>query len=165
MKNDYFDIKSVPYIGMNWIYVDAKKTLLIIAGKIENTDDIVCIKQYRPPLNKWVVSFPMGAFPIEGESDEYIKNITKGEGEAETGYKINHIEYLCKFARSPGLTNEIAIVFKAIYSPDTLPQVLHKEEEIVPLIINKDNIRDILENDDYIIDSSLLLVLGNYYKI
>lgn len=120
MENHYFNIETVPYIGMDWVYVNAKKILLSALGKIENTDKYVLIKQYRPPVKQWVVTAPMGAFP-EGTPEELLK-ITKYEIEGETGRKIKSIEPWFETFRSCGLTNEKCICIVVFIAKKHFPR-------------------------------------------
>jgi ADP-ribose pyrophosphatase len=155
--NEYFSIETQPYINMDWVYVKTKKNLIGVIGKLENTDKFVLIKQYRPPIKKWVLSVPMGAFPMDEGKD--LIEIAKVECEGETGMKISHIQPYLEYYRSPGLTDEKMILYKAVYKNVIIGQNLHPEEEIIPMILNTEEIRKIILNKSLDIDSSVLLLL------
>ena len=152
ISNKYFEVKTKPYIGMDWTYVDAKKVLLSGIGKIEETDKYVLIKQFRPPVNDWVITAPMGAFPCKTDDPLEYLDITKKELESETGYKITLIEPWFTTFRSSGWTNEKLMMYKVIYSEEKVPLELHPEEEIIPFVCSLEE----LENSKLPLDASVL---------
>lgn len=161
MENDFFSIKIQPYMNGQWIYADAKKTLLIVFGFTEKTNSLILIRQYRPPVNNFVISAPMGAFP-DSPLEEIIP-IAAQEAEEETGHKILEIKYFLTIHRSPGLTNEKAHIFVAKYQEEYGCQHLHEDEEIEVLRIPKNQILDEInkyKNQGDHLDSSILLMLG-----
>lgn len=156
MNNEFFDIVTVPYVNMNWTYVETKKTLLSVIGIEESSGLFVAIRQFRPPINSYVYSLPMGAFPIDECDEDTLMQITKEECEGETGYKIKSISPYMSYYRSPGLTNERMIVYKAIYG-ELCNQKLHDDEDITPILLSKEDINNLIHKGEKI-DSSLLLI-------
>ncbi|MGK7880789.1 MAG: NUDIX hydrolase [Crocosphaera sp.] len=161
MENDFFSVKTKPFMNGKWVYADAKKVLLIVFGFTEKTNSLILIRQYRPPVNKFVISAPMGAFP-DASLDKIIPIAAK-EAEGETGYKILDINYFLTIDRSPGLTNEKAHIFVSKYSEKSGEQNIHEDEIIEVLRIPKHQIlNEIIKytnlGDD--IDSSILLLLN-----
>lgn len=158
--NNFFTIRNKKYTNINWYFVEAKKTLLIVYGEIKGTNDIVLIKQYRPPINGYVLSFPMGAFHFN-DMETAIK-AAKKEAEDESGWKISEIEFCFQFARSPGITDEIALLFKATYLPKNVKRFLHVDEDIESIRLDKLDLHGFVKeqiNKGVVIDSSLLFVL------
>jgi ADP-ribose pyrophosphatase len=165
INNDFFSIETQPFKNIEWIYADAKKVLLIVFGWIDKNDSLVLIRQYRPPVNNWVISAPMGAFP-DLALDKLIPIAAK-EAEGETGHEIIEIKYFLTIYRSPGLTNEKAYIFLAKYNQDYQGQNLHEDEIIETLYIPKARIREHINQyqiqGDYL-DSSILLLWSLSYE-
>jgi hypothetical protein len=126
--SQYFSVRSVPYAKGSWTYADARNVLLIVYGLTERTGRLVMIRQYRPPVGATVLSAPMGCYPDGADAE--LLDVAAHEAEAETGHPVLRIEYLLTFARSPGLTNELARCFVACYAEECGPQHLHADEEI-----------------------------------
>jgi hypothetical protein len=124
----YFSVRSVPYAGGTWTFADARNVLLIVYGLTERTGRLVLIRQYRPPVCATVLSAPMGCYP--DAAGGVLLDLAAREAEAETGHRVLRIEYLLTFARSPGLTTELARCFAACYAEERGPLHLHVDEQI-----------------------------------
>jgi hypothetical protein len=154
----YFSVRSVPYAGGTWTFADARNVLLIVYGLTERSGRLVLIRQYRPPVAATVLSAPMGCYPDVAERE--LLDLAAREAEAETGHRVLRIEYLLSFARSPGLTTELARCFVACYAEECGPQHLHAEEEIEVKYVESPATGRVLEEaaaDVDILDSSALL--------
>src|SRR5690242_3322500 len=123
LENGYFSVQSVPVPGGNWTFVDARNVLLVVFGLTERSGRLVLIRQYRPPVGATVLSAPMGCYP--DAPVQKLLTLAAKEAEAETGHKALSIEYLFSFARSPGLTTEVARCFIACYAEECGPCELH----------------------------------------
>ena len=161
-KNNFFSFKIKKWRELDWFYVQVKKQLLIIIGITEAKHDVLVIKQYRPPFDDYVISFPMGAFEIKKDRSE-MTDIAKKEAEEETGFEIKRIFPIIDFARSCGLTDEIATTYLAYYGEEQGKQYLHENEDIEVIRIPINSFRkEILSmiKDGFIIDSSILIMMN-----
>lgn len=90
----------------DWEFVERTNVAGIVAI-IPITDDnkIVLIKQYREPLQKFVIEVPAG---LVGDIDDKESSISAAQRELleETGYHANHFQEIGTFPISPGLTTE-----------------------------------------------------------
>mmetsp|Transcript_24570 Transcript_24570/g.47076 ORF Transcript_24570/g.47076 Transcript_24570/m.47076 type:complete len:238 (-) Transcript_24570:97-810(-) len=88
--------------------IDAVIILAILKNDVNDPtkDEIVCVKQFRPPVNAYTIELPAGLIDA---NDEDVATAATREFTEETGYigkVVNvspHASYL-----SPGLTNESA---------------------------------------------------------
>jgi hypothetical protein len=154
----YFSVRSVPYAGGTWTYADARNVLLIVYGLTERSGRLVLIRQYRPPVRATVLSAPMGCYP--DVADKELLNLAAREAEAETGHRVLRIERLLTFARSPGLTTELARCFVACYAEECGTPQLHADEQIEVRYVESAAIGRIMEcatAGGDILDSSALL--------
>jgi ADP-ribose pyrophosphatase len=70
---------------------------------------ILLIRQFRYPLQKFILELPAGKLD-SGQSPE---DTIKRELEEESGYHPNFLEYACSFYTSPGISNELIHLFIA----------------------------------------------------
>ena len=85
-SHKYFDVREVPYANVRWTYVDAHRVLLVVYGLTCDTQRLVLIRQYRPPVDASVLSAPMGCFP--NAPIEQLLPIAAKEAEGETGHRV-----------------------------------------------------------------------------
>lgn len=160
MSSSYFEVRNVRYRGGSWHYADATHELVIILGELQDTETLVLIRQYRPAVNGWVISPPMGAF-VAGKIGDLIE-IARREAEGETGLVVANIRPLWTMARSPGLTSEKAHYFYAIYSGERCVQILHPQEEIELMLVERSDLEPLLvahEQAGDIADAALAFLL------
>jgi len=65
---------------------------------------MLVVEQYRKPLGKSQVEIPAGKLDKGGEDP---LEAAKRELEEETGYKSDHLQYICSYYTSPGFADEI----------------------------------------------------------
>lgn len=82
-----------------------------IVGVVPITDDgqVILIKQFRPPINGYVIELPAGLCDI-GESPE---EAAQRELIEETGYAAGRMRFLVKGPMSSGSSSEMLTVFLA----------------------------------------------------
>mmetsp|Transcript_14615 Transcript_14615/g.26425 ORF Transcript_14615/g.26425 Transcript_14615/m.26425 type:complete len:231 (-) Transcript_14615:62-754(-) len=86
--------------------IDAVIILAILKNDVNDPtkDEIVCVKQFRPPVDAHTIELPAGLI----DRDEDVADAAKREFEEETGYVGKVIDVLPASYLSPGLTNESA---------------------------------------------------------
>lgn len=119
-----------------WEYVERLTPFIpvFVIAKKESTNEILIVKQYRPPVDGLVYEFPAG-FP---EVDETIEDAACREVLEETGYTLNRESVGCKgpFVNSPGMSAEKVFRCTAIID-ESIPQInqeLDQAEETHDLI-------------------------------
>jgi len=157
----YFETASCEYLAERWHYVKATFDLAVVFGAVRGTLDWVLIRQYRPPMEGWVISPPMGALP-RALPQEALR-LAKKEAEDETGMEISTIRHYITLARSPGMSTELAHIYLAEYTGVSRPQNLHGSEEIIPLRVQACELETFLrqrQSAGDVIDAAIGLLLG-----
>lgn len=82
-----------------------------IAAIVPITDDgyLILIKQFRPPLNSYVIELPAGL----NDMDETLEAVASRELREETGYAAKKLIPIAKGPLSGGLSGEILTVYLA----------------------------------------------------
>lgn len=76
---------------------------------ITEENEVLLVKQYRKPIEKFLVEIPAGKLEINEEPRETAERELK----EETGYEAGKLEYLFEFYPSPGITTEKIHIFLA----------------------------------------------------
>ncbi|MGD9998798.1 MAG: NUDIX domain-containing protein [Ilumatobacteraceae bacterium] len=71
---------------------------------------VVMVRQYRPPLDEWVLEIPAGMRDVEGEPTELT---AARELEEEVGLRAGTMRHLLDFRPSPGMTDSTLYLFVA----------------------------------------------------
>ena len=115
----------------------------------------VLIKQFRLPVNAYVLETPAGIV----EAGKALEKLALEELREETGYTTNkHLEVLPKYPISPALTNGFAYGFCARDAIQTNNQKLEDAEDIEIVELSKDELLDIAfrGSTEYYLDPRLL---------
>lgn len=115
----------------------------------------VLIKQFRLPINAYVLETPAGIV----ESGSTLEELALKELLEETGYATKkHLEVLPKYPISPALTNGFAYGFCARDVIQINNQNLEDAEDIEIIELSKDDLLDIASkaNTEYYLDPRLL---------
>jgi len=88
--------------------IDAVVILAILRNDVNDPtkDEIVCVKQFRPPVNAYTIELPAGL--IDANEDNDAATAATREFTEETGYIGKVVNVLPASYLSPGLTNESA---------------------------------------------------------
>ncbi|MBB5888541.1 NUDIX hydrolase [Lactovum miscens] len=78
---------------------------------ITDEDKVILERQFRKPLEKMIYEVPAGKLE-EGEYSN-LENAVLRELEEETDYHASHLKKIHEFYVSPGISNEVNILFEA----------------------------------------------------
>ncbi|PJI08485.1 MULTISPECIES: NUDIX hydrolase [Clostridium] len=134
LKSQYFD------------GAEEKMDAAIIAAFHKDTQKIVCIKQFRVPLNSYVYELPAGLID-EGEN---FDEAAKRELKEETGLdllKINHEKTKKNVYASAGMTDESAAIVFCTCSGNLSDKYLEDDEDIEVLMLSQDDVKKLLKEN------------------
>jgi ADP-ribose pyrophosphatase len=81
---------------------------------ITEDDRVVLVEQFRIPVEETVIELPAGLTgDIAGSEHESLLELAKRELSEETGYEAEHWTELGRGYSSPGLTDEMIVLFLA----------------------------------------------------
>jgi 8-oxo-dGTP pyrophosphatase MutT (NUDIX family) len=112
---------------------------------------VVMIKQFRPPVGKFVIEFPAGL----NDKDEPLIEVAKRELFEETGYKADTLTEIAVGPISAGLSGEVLTIYLAKDVYLNGGQVLDDAEEIEVFTVSMDRFNEDvkgLERDDTYVD-------------
>lgn len=119
---------------------------VVIFAKHVEKNKLVLIKQFRVPINNYIIEFPAGL--VDGEED--IKEAVKRELKEETGLELLDIDIektKNKVYLSPGMTDEsVAMVYCNCKGEVSLDN-LENDEDIEVLLLDKEELKELLESD------------------
>lgn len=162
----YLLFKNAIFLDTNgkehhWSYVERNNSTkaVVVVPVTPNHNEIILIRQFRIPLNGYVIEFPAGLM----EQDEEIQSCSLRELEEETGYQGKIIQISPVLSSSAGLTSELIYLVLVEISGSAKPQNLESSEEIEVLRISLKDARPALlkhsQQGDFI-DSKVWAFLG-----
>lgn len=95
---------------------------VVFIAAITEKNEIILVKEFRPPVDAEVIGFPAGRCDIPGE---HIETTARRELEEETGYTAEKMTMLFSGPVSPGLSSE----FLTVYLAENLKLAGEKTEE------------------------------------
>ena len=102
---------------------------VIIIAKMLHSGKIVLIRQFRPPINNYIVEFPAGLV----DENESFENAAIRELKEETGYVGKIKKVIPPIHSSPGMTNESVAVAIVEIDEELMenknPSVAHESTE------------------------------------
>jgi ADP-ribose pyrophosphatase len=96
-------------------------------------DDVLLVRQFRPPVRTELLEIPAGLLDVEGE--DALTCATRELFE-ETGYRVDTIEFLGGVYLSPGFTDEYLDLFwaRTAAEPEVEPEA---GIELVPMALDR----------------------------
>lgn len=88
-------------------------------------DEVVLIRQYRTPLDRFLLELPAGKLDVAGED---LKEAAARELEEEVGLVAGNLEQVARFFTSPGFADEEMTVFIATDLTATSAKPMGAEE-------------------------------------
>lgn len=117
---------------------------------ITDNSEVILIRQFRPPVNKYVIEFPAGL----NDRGEELKDAASRELLEETGYSAGEMIFLARGPLSSGSSREVLTVFLARGLEYIGAGQRDETEDIEVIKIPIDNIYDALtrlvEDGNYI---------------
>ncbi|WP_300382273.1 NUDIX hydrolase [Clostridium sp.] len=138
---------------------DKIDAVVIIPKHIEK-DKLVLIKQFRVPINDYIIEFPAGL--IDGDED--IKEAVKRELKEETGLElldINIEKTKNKTYLSPGMTDESVAMVYCSCKGEISSDDLEDDEDIEVLLLDKEELKELLKSN-FKIDVKAYLGIQNF---
>lgn len=125
--------------------VNGSGAVMIIAV-IKQSDELILVKQFRPPTAKFVIEFPAGLID-DGESPALT---AERELYEETGYHGKIIELSEPAYSSPGMSGEQLIIVKmevdADHFNDGPPESCQEDsEDIETILVKRSELKDFLK--------------------
>jgi ADP-ribose pyrophosphatase len=81
----------------------------VVAVPIMDNGNLLLVRQYRYPLQKYILEFPAGKL----DSNQSPLDTIRRELEEEAGYRATTWSHECSFYTSPGFSNELLHLFLA----------------------------------------------------
>ncbi len=104
--------------------------------------EVIVVKQFRPPVNKYVIEFPAGL----NDRNESLEEVANRELLEETGYRVGSLSFVCQGPLSAGTSSELLTVFRADDSMFCGNQRLDYLEEIEVLTLSVNGFLASLQN-------------------
>lgn len=180
-KNKYLSLYSADYINKkgnlkNWT-IASRKDLETIENKFfENAEDkidavviiakhidedkLVVIRQFRVPINGYVIELPAGL--VDG--NEGFEEAVKRELKEETGLDLLSIDIKGtkeKVYVSAGMTDESIALVKCTCSGIISKENLEEDEDIEVIMISKEEAKELIASNENI-DVKALLAIQNF---
>ncbi|HJO95861.1 MAG TPA: NUDIX hydrolase [Victivallales bacterium] len=139
---------------------------VVIIAKIIQSNKFILIRQYRPPIDNYIIEFPAGLID-EGEE---LTTTALRELMEETGYKGYVKEISEPVYSSPGLSDEsLSLVFVevdgSLVENKNPKQKIEPTEDIEVILVEADNlnefISDKIKSGDYIDAKLMTFITAN----
>lgn len=140
---------------------DNPDAVVIIAKHIEE-EKLVLIRQFRVPINDYVIELPAG---LVDEGENFIETV-KRELKEETGLdlvKIDEERTNKKVYVSVGMTDESISLVYCTCSGNPSNENLEDDEDIEVILVSKEEAKELLKTEKNI-DVKALLAIENYIK-
>ena len=180
-KNKYLSLYSADYINKNgnlknWTIASRKDletienkffkneedkidAVVIVANHVED-NKLVAIRQFRVPINDYVIELPAGL--VDG--NENFEEAVKRELKEETGLDLISIdkeETKEKVYVSPGMTDESIALVKCTCNGIISKENLEEDEDIEVIMLTKEEAKELINSDENI-DVKALLAIQNF---
>lgn len=140
---------------------DKPDAVVIIAKHLED-EKLVLIRQFRVPINDYVIELPAG---LVDEGENFIETV-KRELKEETGLdlvKIDEERTNKKVYVSVGMTDESISLVYCTCSGNPSNENLEDDEDIEVILVSKEEAKELLKTEKNI-DVKALLAIENYIK-
>ncbi len=114
---------------------------VVIMATVKETGELILIRQYRPPLDQYVIEFPAGLI----DSGETPETAALRELREETGYSGKLLAVTPKAYSSPGLTDEFLVFAKIEADPQRGETKFDESESIETFAVKPADLNRFLE--------------------
>ena len=148
---------------INDIYFNGKEDTIdavVIIAKHIKEDKLVLIKQFRVPINDYVIEIPAGL--VDGK--ESFEETVRRELKEETGLDLIEIDKegtIEKVYASVGMTDESVALVKCTCDGVVSKENLEDDEDIEVILISKEEARELLKSNVKI-DVKSYLAIQNF---
>ena len=149
---------------INDIYMNNKEQdidAVVIVPIHKETGKLVLVNQFRVPINGYILELPAGLI----DNKEDFEVAVKRELKEETGLDLVKIDKDLtrnKVYMSPGMTDESIALVYCLCSGELSTEHLEVDEEIEPIIVSKEEAKEILKSEALRIDVKAYLVMKDY---
>ena len=149
---------------INDIYMNNKEQdidAVVIVPIHKETGKLVLVNQFRVPINGYILELPAGLI----DNKEDFEVAVKRELKEETGLDLVKIDKNFtrnKIYMSPGMTDESIALVYCLCSGELSTEHLEVDEEIEPIIVSKEEAKEILKSEALRIDVKAYLVMKDY---
>lgn len=133
---------------------------VVIVAKHITEDKLVVIRQFRVPINGYVIELPAGLI----DNNESFEDAVKRELKEETGLDLISIDYKNTKERvyvSVGMTDESVALFQCTCDGDISSDNLEDDEDIEVIMVSKEEARQLIDSNENI-DVKALLAMQNF---
>ncbi|WP_096440120.1 NUDIX hydrolase [Alteribacter populi] len=141
----------------NLVYIGEREDVIVKAKEpqsvvvlAQDDNDIILIRQYRAPVDHWVIQLPGGGV----ETGEDLKQAARREFYEETGYQTDHLQYLGKLYPGSWISNEESHIY---YSNKITGEGRQQLEDYEKIEVGKYDVNTVLQmfRDNELHDSEL----------
>ena len=133
---------------------------VVIVAKHITEDKLVVIRQFRVPINGYVIELPAGLI----DNNESFEDAVKRELKEETGLDLISIDYKNTKERvyvSVGMTDESVALVQCTCDVDVSSDNLEDDEDIEVIMVSKEEARQLIDSNENI-DVKALLAMQNF---
>lgn len=121
---------------------------VMIIAVIKQSDEVILVKQFRPPASQFVIEFPAGLIDRPGES---VEATAERELYEETGYHGRITEISDLVYSSPGMSREKLVIVKievdaGHFSAGPPESCQEDTEDIETLLVKRSELKTFLKN-------------------
>jgi 8-oxo-dGTP pyrophosphatase MutT (NUDIX family) len=144
----------------NWEYIARKNNESVVSCIATYRSKLILVKQFRKPVNKYVIEFPAGVI----DKNETLEQTIIRELKEETGFTGVIEEMIPAMSKSPGITNELIYMAIMHCANPVEKQNLQDDEQIEVILLDlaNDDIELFIKKQqeaDVIFDSNVRLYL------
>ena len=145
------------YLNGNEQDIDA----VVIVPIHRETGKLVLVNQFRVPINNYILELSAGLI----DNKEDFNTAVEREIKEETGLDLLKIDSKLtkkKLYISPGMTDESVALVYCLCSGELSTEYLEVDEEIEPIMVSKEEAKEILNTNAHRIDIKAYLVMQDY---
>ncbi len=124
---------------------------------VTERDTVVCVHQYRPAVDQWVLEVPAGTCDVPGEPTERTAQRELAE---EVGYAADHLTLLTRCLITPGFCDEVSSIYLATgLTPVPLDRQGVEEHAMAVVEVPLDRFDELVDQGT-VVDATTILGIG-----